>query len=115
MPSRSEPPHFRVDIEDNQAVIRILCRHFGTADGEFPGDGLIPLIEATAQPQIALDFRQVYFLSSFGLTLLLTLHKRLAASGRRLTLFNLQPHVYEVFSVTRLNSVLDVRPQEAAA
>ena len=35
-------------------------------------------------------------------------------SGRRLAILNLQPHVYEVFSVTRLNTLFDVRQQEAA-
>jgi anti-sigma B factor antagonist len=61
-----------------------------------------------------LGFSNVTFLTSLGLAMLLTLRKRLAEGGRRLAILNLQPHVYEVFSVTRLNTLFDVRQQEAA-
>src|SRR5579884_4000561 len=104
MASRSGAPSLRVDVDGNRAIVRIADEHFGTADGTFPGNALFELIDATAQPQIVLDFQKVYFLTSLGLALLLTLHKRLVASGRSLALLNLQPHVYEVFDVTRLNS-----------
>ncbi len=114
MASRSSVSAFRVDIDGDQAIVRIPGRHFGTVDGDSADHALLQLIETVVQPQIALDFQKVYFLSSLGLSLLLTLHKRLAASGRRLAILNLQPHVYEVFDVTRLNSVLDVRLHEAA-
>jgi anti-anti-sigma regulatory factor len=46
--------------------------------------------------------------------MLLKLRKRLVESGRRLVLLNLQPHIYDIFSVTHLTTVLDVRQQEAA-
>ena len=38
------------------------------------------------------------------------LHKRVRAGGGRLALVNVVDTVYEVFAVTRLNQVLDVRP-----
>jgi anti-sigma B factor antagonist len=56
----------------------------------------------------------VDFLSSLGLTALLTAHKHLRARGGRLTVMNVRPHVYEVFAVTRLTTVFEVCKQEAA-
>jgi anti-anti-sigma factor len=44
-----------------------------------------------------------------GLGQLVTLHKRLRASGGRLVLCNVGEAAYEVFAVTRLTDVLDVR------
>ena len=35
------------------------------------------------------------------------------AGGGRLSLLNVRGPVYEVFSLTRLTAILDVRPQEA--
>jgi hypothetical protein len=47
--------------------------------------------------------------------MLVTLHARLEAQGRRLVITNLLPHVYHVFSVTSPTTLLDVRLQEVAA
>jgi anti-anti-sigma factor len=114
MASRSDVLPFDVNTSAERAVVLIPDGHFGTADGRSPDSNLFSLVEQLAQPEVALDFRNVYFLGSLGLTILLTLHKRLATDGRRLTVLNLQPHVYDVFAVTHLNEVLDVRPQQAA-
>jgi anti-anti-sigma factor len=114
MASRSDVLPFDVDIDGERAVVGIPGSHFGTADNQSPGNTLLAFIEQLAQPEVVLDFEKVYFLSSVGLTILLTLHKRLRMNGRRLTVLNLQPHVYDVFTVTHLNEILDVRQQQAA-
>ena len=114
MLSRSDDPSLDVNIEGDRAVVRISAPHFGSVDGEPADARLLSLIGELDQNLLALDFGNVNFMSSLGLALLLKLHKRLAASGRRLAVLNLQPHVYELFSVTRLDTVLDVRQQGAA-
>jgi anti-anti-sigma regulatory factor len=48
--------------------------------------------------------------------MLVRLHKRVVASGGRLAVVNLRPHVREVFEATRLTTVFDVeaaRPRSA--
>ena len=40
----------------------------------------------------------------------LKMHKRLRDRGGRLVVSNLAPKVYEVFEVTRLHTLLDIRP-----
>jgi anti-anti-sigma factor len=52
----------------------------------------------------------VTYLNSSALGLLLQLHKRLRARGGRLVVSNLAPQMYEVFEVTRLHTLLDIRP-----
>ncbi len=61
-----------------------------------------------AMCHLMLDFRRVGRISSVDLGTLILLHKRLAASGGRLTLFNLRDEIYEVFTVTRLHTVLEI-------
>lgn len=58
--------------------------------------------------QLNLDFRDVKFVSGQGLGKLTRLHRKLD-----LTLCNVCPHVYEVFEITRLTGILDVRPRAA--
>ena len=57
---------------------------------------------------LLLDFANVEQLGSAELGTLVTLHKRMKASGGRLTLFNLRAQVYEVFAVTHLHTVLSI-------
>jgi anti-anti-sigma factor len=114
MLSRSEDSALDVSIEGDQAVVRIPTSHFGSVDGEPADSRLVSLIGELDQSLLALDFGNVNFMSSMGLAMLLTLHKRLTTRGRRLAVLNLQPHLYELFSLTRLDTVLDVRQQGAA-
>jgi anti-anti-sigma factor len=114
MASRSNAPAYRVTIDGDRAIVHIPGNQFGSLAGESADRALLQLVDGIVQSQVALNFHQVDFLNSLGLTLLLTLHKRLVASGRRFAVLNLQPQVYEVLDVTRLNSVLDVGQQEAA-
>jgi anti-sigma B factor antagonist len=57
---------------------------------------------------LLLDFGKVEAISSVELGTLITLHKKLRASGGRLTLFNLRAEIYEVFLVTRLQTLLAI-------
>jgi len=64
--------------------------------------------EDLTQCHLLLDFTHVEYLGSAELGTLITLHKRMKASGGRLTLFNLNAQVYEVFTVTRLQTLLGI-------
>ena len=56
--------------------------------------------------QLLLDFSRVDSVCGNELGLLITLHRQMVASGGRLILFNLRAHVYEVFAITNLHTVL---------
>ncbi len=114
MASRPAASSLRVDIDGDSAVVHIPDSRFGTPDGGSADQRLLRLVDELDWPQLTLDFSVVEFLSSVGLATLLTAHKQLRARGARLAVVNVRPHVYEVFAVTRLTTVLDVRPQEAA-
>jgi len=71
--------------------------------GELEGrtDGL-------AACHLMLDFTNVTYVNSAELGTLVGLHTRIAQAGGRLTLFNLSDNVYEVFTVTRLHTLLAI-------
>lgn len=58
--------------------------------------------------QLLLDFSGVDSVCGNELGILLRLQRTMVASGGRLTLFNLQPHVYEIFAITNLDTVLRI-------
>jgi hypothetical protein len=57
---------------------------------------------------LLLDFTNVEALGSEELGTLIRLHKKLAADGGRLTLFNLTALVYEVLTISRLHTLLGI-------
>jgi len=64
---------------------------------------------------LLLDFTNVKRLSSCELGTLITLHKRLIHSGGRLTLFNVSTSLFEIFSLTRLDTLLGICRESALA
>jgi anti-sigma B factor antagonist len=76
---------------------------------------LFRLADAFAGHDILVDLDHVPTVSTPGLTMLLQLRKRVQAAGRRLRLDNLQPHIAEVFQVTGLDRVFDIRTPECSA
>src|SRR5438094_7865562 len=71
-------------------------------------------MEELTECHLLLDFTHVEYLSSVELGTLISLHKKVKASGGRLTLFNLNAQVYEVFTVTRLQTLLGICREENA-
>ena len=72
-------------------------------------DELFALADEPSESDVFLDLGNVNYLTSTTLGALVSLHKKLLARGRHLTLGNLSPQVHEVFTVTRLDKLLDLR------
>jgi anti-sigma B factor antagonist len=56
--------------------------------------------------EVVLDFTDVSFIDSTGLTVLIDAHRRLGEEGRVLTVANVSAHVERVFTVTGLDQFL---------
>ena len=57
---------------------------------------------------LLLDFTHIKRLSGKGLGTLVSLHSRAEMAGGRLTLFNLSADVFLLFTLTRLDTLLDI-------
>ncbi len=64
---------------------------------------------------LLLDFTNVEYLNSLELGTLITLHKRMKAAGGQLTLFNLNAQVYEIFTTTHLQTVMEICRERRAS
>ena len=65
---------------------------------------LTPLLDGVAA--LVLDLAQVAYISSAGLRVLLSTHKRMLAAGGTLTIANAVPAVREVFDITGFSDIL---------
>jgi len=73
------------------------------------------LVAENDRPKLVLDFSAVAQMSSSALGMLITLHKHIRERDGQLRLCGIQPSIYEVFVITRLNEILRIcRSQEEA-
>ena len=79
------------------------------------GAELFGLVEHDNRRSIVLNFADVEFLSSAALGKLITLDRKVKAAKGRLKMSNIRPEVFEVFQITKLNKVFDIRGEEAEA
>jgi anti-sigma B factor antagonist len=71
-------------------------------------ESIMPVIEQSEQVHFILDFRSVKFLSSAVLGLLLRVSKKIYEKNSTLRMCNINPKIYEIFKITRLNKIFDI-------
>lgn len=72
------------------------------------GDEISALVDAGTNPKLVLSFANVEHLSSAALGTLITINNRVRARQGQLRLCNIDPQIYEVFAITRLNKLFQI-------
>ncbi len=78
-------------------------------------ESIISVVEQADGINLILDFSNVKFLSSAVLGLLIRISKRVYEHNGRLRLCGIDPKIYEIFKITRLNKVFDIYKDVASA
>ncbi len=86
-----------------------------SANIEEMGSELFALVSQDHMKHILLNFEGVEFMSSAALNKLITLDKKVKEVGGVLRLCSLRAEIMEVFTITRLNRVFDIRKSESDA
>jgi anti-sigma B factor antagonist len=73
------------------------------------GDEMNKLVEATRGIKLVVDFKGVEYLSSTVLGKLITLKRKVDAQNGRLRLCNIKKAILEVFSITKLDTIFEIR------
>lgn len=110
--------HRRVEVSEvgDVTVVRFVDRKIlDEANIQELGRELFQLVEEEHRERLLLNFSSVEFLSSAALGKLITLDKRVKAHGGALKLSNIRPEIYEVFAITRLDKLFDIKEDEADA
>ncbi|HZZ29528.1 MAG TPA: STAS domain-containing protein [Pirellulales bacterium] len=108
----------RIDVtqKGEVTVVRFVDRKIlDEANIQELGVELFKLVEIEKRKNLLLNFFNVEFLSSAALGKLITLDKKVKANGGRLKLSNIRPEIYEVFAITKLNKLFDIKDDETDA
>jgi anti-sigma B factor antagonist len=108
----------RIDVtqKGEVTVVRFVDRKIlDEANIQELGVEMFKLVEQEQRKNLLLNFFNVEFLSSAALGKLITLDKKVKVNGGRLKLSNIRPEIYEVFAITKLNKLFDIKDDEADA
>ena len=104
--------HRRLDIEESGDVTIakfVDKKILDEGNIQIIGNQLFSLVEDDARTKIILDFSNVEYLSSAALGKLITMDKKVKAAKGKLRLSTVRPDIYEVFAITKLNKLFDMR------
>ena len=110
-------PKISVDYSENAIIITFTDEKIHEEkEIHTLGISIMAVIEQNERANFILDFRNVRFLSSAVLGLLIKISKRIYENQGRLRLCKINPKIHEIFKITRLNKVFDIyKDVESAA
>ena len=110
--------HRRIDVSKigDVTVVKFLDKKILDEAGILElGAELFGLVELENRKSVLLNFADVEFLSSAALGKLITLDRKVKSHKGRMKLSNIRPEILEVFKITKLDKVFDIRKDEAEA
>jgi anti-sigma B factor antagonist len=102
-------PKISVEYKNNAAIITFTEeRILEEKDLQAIQDAIMSVIEQAERVNLILDFRNVQFLSSAVLGLLIRISKKVYESDGQLKLCGIIPKIYKIFKITRLTKIFDI-------
>ena len=105
----SAASRLRVTDQDGVTRIEFIDRNIlDEANIQQIGEEITRLIDAQTQPKVLISFENVDHLSSAALGTLITINNRIRNKDGQLRLANIDPQIYEVFVITKLNKLFQI-------
>lgn len=79
------------------------------------GEEISALIDSASNPKLLINFASVDHLSSAALGTLITINNKMRARKGQLRLANIDPQIYEVFKITKLDRLFSIHESAEAA
>ncbi|HYF14121.1 MAG TPA: STAS domain-containing protein [Phycisphaerales bacterium] len=94
---------------DNVTQVEFIDRNIlDEANIQMIGQEIKALVEAEPNPRLLISFNGVEHLSSAALGELIQINNSVRNRGGQLRLANIDPQIYEVFTITRLNKLFSI-------
>jgi anti-sigma B factor antagonist len=108
--------YFEVRAEVGIMVVKILTQKI-IQDGDIQamGEQLHAFADSGRDARVLVDWSQVDFVSAAFLGKLITFLRKLQERGGRMVFCGVHPEIYEVFAITKLNRLFDIRDTETEA
>src|SRR5262245_6214734 len=110
LPSSTSPSLDVRNLEDRTVVRFVGCDSLNEFNSDDVGRQLIGLVQEQGLQHLIVDLTGIRYATSTALGRFVGLNRALRTAGGRLVLLNPSPMVAEALEVTRLNTLLEVRP-----
>ena len=105
----SETSRLRVRDKNGVTQIEFIDRNIlDEANIQQIGEELRGIVDGEQQPKLLINFAEVDHLSSAALGMLITVNNRVRAAQGQLRLSNIDPQIYQVFVITKLNKLFEI-------
>ncbi len=105
----SAASRLRVVEDDGVTRIEFVDRNIlDEANIQQIGDEISRLVDAQEQPKVLISFQNVDHLSSAALGTLITINNKIRGKDGQLRLAEIDPQIYEVFVITKLNKLFQI-------
>ena len=112
----STTTHIRVQEQDGVKRIEFVERNIlDEANIQQIGEEITRLVDETPHPKVLISFQNVDHLSSAALGTLITINNKIRSKDGQLRLANIDPRIYEVFVITKLNRLFQIHDSEDQA
>ena len=101
----------RLKVKRDGAIVEVQFRDRNILDEaniQQIGEEIKAIIEAEPAPRLLINFTDVDHLSSAALGTLITINNRVRTLKGQLRLSNIDPNIYQVFQITKLNKLFEI-------
>ena len=112
----SETSRLRIKKVGDVSQIEFIDRNIlDEANIQQIGEEITSIIESRPKPKLLISFANVDHLSSAALGTLITINNKVRTAGGQLRLADIDPQIYEVFVITKLNKLFQIHETAADA
>lgn len=112
----TDATRLRVKREGDITVIRFVDRNIlDEANIQQIGDEIVKIVESEPKPKLLISFKDVDHLSSAALGTLITVNNKVRNREGQLRLSDIDPQIYEVFKITKLDQLFQIHPTSEQA
>ena len=112
----SETSRLRIKKVGDVSQIEFIDRNIlDEANIQQIGEEIASIIESSPKPKLLISFANVDHLSSAALGTLITINNKVRTAGGQLRLADIDPQIYEVFVITKLNKLFQIHETSADA
>ncbi|MDP2895434.1 MAG: STAS domain-containing protein [bacterium] len=111
-----EPKRIVVDQQEGCTIIRFRDKDIlDQVNIHEMGEEMYAAVEGSPGINVVVDFDGVLYLSSSALGKLISLKRRVEENSGTIKMCRIKPEIMEVFRITKLDTIFDIRPDLKAA
>ena len=112
----SSPSRLRVKQQKDVTQVEFIDRNIlDESNIQQIGEEIGELVEAAPSPRLLISFSNVDHLSSAALGTMITINNKIKVKKGQLRLANIDPQIFEVFKITKLDKIFQIHDTTEAA